>query len=99
MGSITNVDMIYDERQQFTGVAFVTFANVDDIETALRTVDGKRIRKSFVKVYRSSEEQKHHYCDLSPNSEKHTVSPPVQNNFSATSGMAKRKKSKFSLTI
>ena len=52
-----------DESQRQTGEAFVMFANIYEVELGLRMMDGKRIRNTLVKSFRSSEEQFRYYCD------------------------------------
>lgn len=65
--SVSNVHLIVNASKKCTGEAFVIFANVDAIETALRKVDGKRIRNTLVKLFRSSQEQfyNYYYCGAS----------------------------------
>lgn len=64
MASISKVHLVMNEANRFAGEAFVTFANVKDVETALEKVDGTKIRNTIVKVFRSSEEQFFEYCNV-----------------------------------
>ncbi|XP_055315788.1 G-rich sequence factor 1-like [Sitodiplosis mosellana] len=61
--TILKVHLVLDKSQRQTGEAFVMFANIYEVELALRQMDGKKIRKTLVKAFRSSEEQFRHYCD------------------------------------
>lgn len=61
--SIAQVNLALNHVNRSTGMAFVTFLNVENVEWALEQINGKRIRKTLIKVYRSSEEQLDHYCD------------------------------------
>lgn len=61
--TILRVYFVLDESQRQTGEAFVMFANISEVELGLRQIDGKRIRNTLVKLYRSSEEQFRYYCD------------------------------------
>lgn len=89
MRTVSNVHMIFDgEAKRFTGEAFVTFANVNEIEVALHKIDGKRIRNTYVKVFRSSEEQFQYYYDNSAmkTSLKNPMNLPIANNSTSNSG-------------
>lgn len=55
--------MVENKTKSKTNEAFVVFANTDEVELALRDMDGKKIRKTFIKAFRSSEEQFSNYCD------------------------------------
>lgn len=61
--TILKVHVVLDVSKRQTGEAFVMFANIDELELALRQMEGKKIRNALIKSYRSSEEQLRHYCD------------------------------------
>lgn len=61
--TILKVYFVLDESQRQTGEAFVMFANISEVELALRQMDGKKIRNTLVKSFRSSEEQFRYYSD------------------------------------
>lgn len=63
--SISNVSFVLDNINRQTDIAFVTFANNADVELALEKVEGKKIRRILIKVFRSSDEQYHYYCNQS----------------------------------
>lgn len=50
-----------------------------DIEHVLESIDGKRIRKALIKVYRSSEEQFRHYCDTKTKTKCHQLMSAASN--------------------
>lgn len=60
---IFQVNMVVDARNRQTDEAFVLFANTGEVELALRQMDGKKIRNTLIKAFRSSEEQFHNYCN------------------------------------
>lgn len=75
--------MVLDVSKRQTGEAFVMFANIDEMELALRQMEGKKIRNTLIKSFRSSEEQLRYYCD--------TVTAVASNNsHTATSSMQTR---------
>lgn len=58
--------MIRNDANQFFGEAFVLFGTLEDIELALEGIYGNRIHNKFIKVFRSSKEQFHNYCNAMP---------------------------------
>lgn len=63
--SVHLVRLRINNKNQFAGEAFVTFANADNIESALRPY-GKKIHGKYIKIFRSSTQQLQNYCDTTP---------------------------------
>lgn len=64
--SVSNVQLIRNDANQFFGEAFVLFGSLEDIELALEGIYGNKIHNKFIKVYRSSKEQFRSYCSAMP---------------------------------
>lgn len=64
--SVSNVQLIRNDANQFFGEAFVLFGTLNDIEMALDGIYGNRIHNKFIKVFRSSKEQYQNYCSVMP---------------------------------
>lgn len=61
--TILKVHVVLDVSKRQTGEAFVMFANIDEMELALQRMEGRKIRNTLIRSFRSSEEQLRYYCD------------------------------------
>lgn len=55
--------MVHNHTNQFTGDAFVTFINLDDIDSALVIISRKKLFNTSINVFRSSQQQLQTYLE------------------------------------
>lgn len=67
--SISNVHFRQSHSNRSTGEVFVTFDNIEDIESALANVDREKMHGSYIKAFRSSEEQLKKCIKMKPRSD------------------------------